>query len=87
MTRRQPTVELDETLIDAARAIALRAGVPESELYERALREILARDFAALMDDVAQYQAASGTALSEDAASALATEEVRAVRASRRPGA
>jgi hypothetical protein len=40
VARRQPTVEIDENLIEAARAVALRSGVPEEEIYERALREV-----------------------------------------------
>lgn len=50
MARRQPTVEIDESLIDAARTVARRSGVSEEELYERALRDVLARDFTALME-------------------------------------
>lgn len=84
MTRRQPTVELDEGLIEAARAVAQRSGVPEEELYERALRGVLARDFSALMDEIAGYQATSGVTVTEDEALALAVEEVRAVRDDRR---
>ena len=84
MARRQPTVELDESLIEAARVVACRSGVPEEELYERALRDVLARDFAALMDEIAEYQAASGVTIREDEALALATDEVRAVRNERR---
>jgi hypothetical protein len=84
MARPQVTVELDGNLVDATREVAQRVGVPEGELYERALREVLARDFATLMDGIAADQAARGVALSEDEALALATEELRALRAERR---
>jgi hypothetical protein len=46
MARRAVTVEVDERLFDAARTVAERTGIPADELYERALREVLARDFA-----------------------------------------
>lgn len=84
MTRRQPTVELEEGLIEAARAVAQRSGVSEEELYERALRGVLARDFSALMDEIAGYQATSGATIAEDEALAVAVAEVRAVRDDRR---
>lgn len=80
MARRQPTVEIDERLIEAARAVARRSGVSEEELYERALREVLVRDFDALMDKIEEHQTATGVSLSEDDAMALAVEEVRAAR-------
>ena len=84
MARRQVTVELDGNLVDATREVAQRVGVPEGELYERALREVLARDFGALMDGIAADLSARGVALSEDEALTLATEELRALRAERR---
>jgi hypothetical protein len=84
MARRQPTVELDESLIDAARAVARRSGVPESELYERALRDVLARDFAELMDEIAEYQSSRGVRIGDDEAATLADEELRELRAERR---
>lgn len=84
MARRALTVEVDEKLLAAARAVAERTGVPADELYERALRDVLARDFADLLKDIAADQAASGVALSEDEGLAMAYEELRAVRAERR---
>lgn len=84
MARRAVTVEVDERLFDAARTVAERTGVPADELYERALREVLARDFAELMADIAADQAARGMALTEDEGVALAYEELRAARAERR---
>jgi hypothetical protein len=81
MARHPVTVELDGNLVDATREVAQRVGVPEGELYERALREVLARDFGALMDGIAANQAARGIAISEDEALALATEELWALRA------
>jgi hypothetical protein len=84
MARRQPAVELDESLIEAARAVAQRSGVPESELYERALRDVLTRDFTELMDEIAEYQSAKGLRVGDDEAMWLADEELRAVRGGRR---
>ena len=84
MARRQPTVEIDESLIEAAWSVALRSGVPEQELYERALRDVLVRDFATLMDEIAEYQAANGISIRDDEALALAADEVRAARDERR---
>jgi hypothetical protein len=84
MARRPVTVEVEASLADAARAVAERSGVPEGQLYERALREVLVRDFSTLMDDVAAAQAERGVALDDDEAMALAQDELRAVRAERR---
>lgn len=84
MARRRVVVELESDLVDATRAVARRVGVAEDELYERALRDVLASDFTALMDEIAADQAARGVALSDEEASALATEELRASRAGRR---
>jgi len=84
MARRQPTVDIDESLIEAARFVALRSGVPEQELYERALRDVLVRDFAALMDEIAEYQAANGVSIGDAESLALAVDEVRAERDERR---
>ena len=84
MARRRVTLKLDGDLLDAARAAAARLGVPEEELFERTLREVLARDFDRLTDEITAYQTAHGIALSDDEAMTLANEEVRAVRTERR---
>jgi hypothetical protein len=73
MTRRRVTIGLDGNLLDAARSVAKRSGFPEGDLYERALREVLARDFAALMDEIDRYQADQAVALSDDEAVELTT--------------
>jgi predicted methyltransferase len=83
MARRAVTVEVDERLLDAARTVAERTGVPADELYERALREVLARDFAELMKGIAADQTARGVTVAEDAGLALAYEELRAARVER----
>jgi hypothetical protein len=83
MARRRVTVELDGDLLDAAKAAAARLGIPEDELFERTLREVLARDFDRLTDEIAAFQTAHGIVLSDDEAMALADEEVRALRAER----
>jgi hypothetical protein len=84
VARRQPTVEIDESLIEAARAVARRSGIAEEEIYERALREVLVRDFTALMDEISEYQAAAGLGIEEHDAFTLANEELRAARRERR---
>jgi hypothetical protein len=83
MARRRVTVELDGDLLDAAKAAAARLGIPEDELFERTLREVLARDFDRLTDEIAAFQTARGIVLSDEEAMALANEEVRALRAER----
>lgn len=83
MPRRPVTVELDGSLVEAARSVAQRSGVPEEELYERALREVLARDFGELMDDVVAFQTAKGVSLTDEQAMDLAVSELRALRAER----
>lgn len=84
MARRAVTMELEEKLLAAARALADRTGVPAHELYERALRDVLARDFAELLRDIAADQAAHGVTVSDDDGVALAYEELRAARSERR---
>ena len=84
MTRTQPAVTIDQNLIEVARAVAERAGVPESEVYERALRRVLAEDFRVLLGDIARQQQAAGIVLAEADADRIALEEVRAYRAEHR---
>ena len=60
MARRRVVVDLESDLVDATRAVVRRVGVAEDELYERALRDVLASDFTALMDEIAADQAARG---------------------------
>lgn len=60
MARRALTVEVDEKPLTAARAVAERAGVPADELYERALRDVLDRDFAGLLQNIAADQEECG---------------------------
>jgi hypothetical protein len=84
VVRRRVSLEVEDNLAEAARLVAERAGVPEDELYERALREVLVRDFRELMDEVAAFQAAAGLELSDQDALDLATGELEAVRAERR---
>jgi hypothetical protein len=84
VARRRPDVELDEGLIEAVHAMARRSGVAEGELYERALRVLLARDFAALMDEVAEHQATIDATVGDEAALQLAVDQVRASRGDRK---
>ena len=84
MARRPVTLDVDEKLLVAAEAVAERSGVPVGQLYDRAFREVLARDFADLMKELAATQAGSGETLDDDQGVALAYEELRAARARRR---
>lgn len=84
MARSPVTVELDGNLVEAARSVAQRSGVPEAELYERALRVVLARDFGELMDEIAAFQGTKGVSLTDEEAMDLAVSELRAMRAERR---
>jgi len=84
MARRALTVEVDEKLLAAAHAVAERAGVSADELYERALREVLARDFAELLKDIAVDQAERDVTVTEEDGLALAYDELRAMRSERR---
>ena len=82
MGRRRPEVELDERLVDTVAAIACRAGLPEAELYERALRHVVVRDFPSLLEALAVEgvpgAVASGAVPAGAAGAALASEAVTA---------
>lgn len=82
--RRPVTIELDGNLVEAARSVAQRSGVPEDELYERVLREVLAREFGEFMDEVAAFQAANDVSLTDEEAMDMAVSELQAMRAERR---
>jgi hypothetical protein len=84
MARRALTVEVDEKLLAAANEVAKRTGVPVGDLYDRALRDVLARDFAELMKELAVAQAESGEIVGDDEGLALAYDELRGARADRR---
>jgi PAS domain S-box-containing protein len=77
------TVELDGKLVEAARAAAERLGQSPEAVIEQALRDVIARDFSAVMDEIAQYQRERGIFLTDDEAMALANEELKAMRAER----
>jgi len=47
---------------------------------KRALREVLARDFSRLMDEIADEQTRRGLQISDDEAMRVATEELDALR-------
>jgi hypothetical protein len=84
MGRRPVTIEVDEKLLAAARVVAERTGVAPEELYERALREVLARDLDELTGELAADQRRRGVTVSDDEGLKLAYEELRAARAERR---
>ncbi len=84
MTRRPVTIEVDEKLLAAARAVAERTGVPTEVLYERALREVLVQDLDELTSEIAADQGRRGVTVSDDEGLTMAYEELRAARAQRR---
>ncbi len=81
MASKRVTVELGADLVDAARDVARRTGVAEDDLYDRALRDVLSRDYAQLMEEIEGHQRRLGESLSDDQAMDLAQEELRATRA------
>jgi predicted transcriptional regulator len=50
------TVELDGKLVEASRAAAERLGQSPEAVIEQALRDVIARDFSAVMDEIAKYR-------------------------------
>lgn len=87
MTRRKTTLYLDPDVVTATKVIAATTARSESDVVEAALRAYLrtaevdaaAKDLSALMARLAE-----SSELDDDAAMAIAVEEVRAVRKSRR---
>lgn len=90
MNRRKTTVYLDSDVLTATKVLAAARERSESQVVEDALRAYLrtsdvaaARaDLRVLMDRLAQR-----ADLDDEAAMAVAVEEVRATRAARRPAA
>jgi hypothetical protein len=78
MARTEDDVRIGGALLAAVRARAARAGRPEAEVVEEALRRYLGLD--ALLEDV---WAANSDGPSEDEALELAYSELRAARAER----
>ena len=76
--RVKTTTYIDEKLRRAAKEAAIRSGLKEYEVYEEALRKYLGWD--ALDDLLARH-----SDLTEEEAMRIALEEVRQVRATRRP--
>lgn len=83
MTRKKTTVYIDETLLQAAKVAAARAGKRESEVFEEALRKHLG-----LSETVERIWAriSPGTAPSEQEAARVAAEELAAWRAEHASG-
>ncbi len=87
MSRRKTTVYLDSDVLTATKVLAAARKRSESQVIEDALRVYLGTDDAraagadlrSLMDRVAQH-----SDLDDEAAMALAVDEVRAVRSARR---
>jgi hypothetical protein len=84
MARRALTVELDASLVDVITRTAADDGVAPDELVGEALRRYFGLRGLAILEDVAQAQAAAVLRQGEDEVMALAVEEVRAYRAARR---
>lgn len=82
--RQQLTVSVDENVLDALRRAAARDGVPEDELVDEALRRWFGLRGIGVLDDLAERRAAVADRLDDEAAMALAINEVRASRARRR---
>ena len=82
MTKRAATIEVDEQLLDALRRAAANDGVAPDDLVEEALRRYFRLRGLAVLDELGEQP--RGAELSDEAATALAVAEVRAVRAERR---
>lgn len=82
--RQQLTVTVDENVLDALRRAAARDGVPGDELVEEALRRWFGLRGAGVLDDLEERRTDDGDRLDEEAAMALAVQEIRASRARRR---
>lgn len=83
MARHPKTVQIDEGILDALRRAAGEDGRPEDEVIEEALRRYFGLRGLAVLDEIAETQAAEGVTIGEDEAMALAVAEVRAARAER----
>jgi hypothetical protein len=75
MAKRKTTVYLDEEVFRATKVLAARTGRPEYEIVDDALRRYLGLDSVA--------SAWNRSSLSEDEATALAYEELHAMRQDR----
>lgn len=82
--RQQLTVTVDENVLDALRRAAARDGVPEDELIDEALRRWFGLRGIGVLDDLVERRAADADPLDDEAAMALAVDEVRSSRARRR---
>lgn len=70
----------------AVRALAAGDGRSEDEVVEESLRRYFEIRGIAVLDTLAEQQAESGEELDDEAAMAVAIEELRAVRARRAAG-
>lgn len=83
MARRPTTVEIDEGILDALGRAARGDGRPEDDVVEEALRRYFGLRGIAVLDEIADAQAAAGVLLNDDDAVTLAVAELRAARAER----
>ena len=81
MAKRPMTVELDESLVEAAQAEARRTGRSEAEVIEQVLRAHFETRRASVVDEVWARNAPH--ALTGDEALALAYDELKAMRRER----
>lgn len=80
MARKKTTVYIEESLLRSAKVAAARAGKPEYEVFEEALRRYLG--FAEVVERV-WAGISPEQAPSEDEAARIAVEELGAVRSER----
>ncbi len=82
MAKRPMTVELEEALVEAARAEARQTGRSESEVVEDVLRQHFASLNRSVTDDV--WSRNEAEKLTGDEALTLAYDELKAMRRERR---
>lgn len=83
MARRTTPVEIDEGILDALGQAAREDGRPQDEVIEEALRRYFGLRGVAVLDEIADAQAAAGVFLDDDEAMTLTVAELRAARADR----
>lgn len=81
MKREKTTIEIEESLLRSARAVAERGGKSEGEIFEEALTAYLGFD---ILDRVHERLEREGLALSDSSSLKLAYEELHAMRAEQR---
>jgi hypothetical protein len=83
MTRRELSVQIEESLLDAVRRAAVDDDVEADAVVEQALRRYFGLRGLMVLDDTVVANPGGDRRLSEDEAIELAVREVRAYRAER----